>query len=113
MSLHCHLRPDTNAALALPALPLTIYNDYNNANKTRKYSTPVNEFEYLNKSTQSWKNTVAIVSVSEQHGRSSTGTPFDDIGGSIDDRLTSFGHHPHSSDLVTSVTDSLNPLGPG
>ncbi|KAK0245040.1 hypothetical protein EDD85DRAFT_930986 [Armillaria nabsnona] len=63
MSLHRHLRPDTDAALALPALPLTIYNDYSDANKTRKYSTPVNEIEYPNKSTQIWKNTVAIASV--------------------------------------------------
>ncbi|KAK0229399.1 hypothetical protein EDD85DRAFT_794466 [Armillaria nabsnona] len=89
MSLHRHLRPDTDAALALPALPLTIYNDYSDANKTRKYSTPVNEIEYPNKSTQIWKNTVAIASVSERHGRGSAGTPFDDVGGSIDDRLTS------------------------
>ncbi|PBK89580.1 hypothetical protein ARMGADRAFT_1033125 [Armillaria gallica] len=63
VSLHCHLHPDTDAALALPALPLTIHKDNNNANKTRKYSTPMNEIEYLDKSTQIWKNTTAIVSV--------------------------------------------------
>ncbi|PBK90236.1 hypothetical protein ARMGADRAFT_310368 [Armillaria gallica] len=102
MSLHCHLHPDTDTALALPALPLTVYNDYNNANKTRKYSTPVNEIEYPDKSAQIWKNTAAIVSVSERHGRGSAGTLFDDVDGSIDDRLTSFGHHPHSSELFRS-----------
>ncbi len=102
MSLHCHLHPDTDAALALPALPLTIYNDYNNAGKTRKYSTLVNVIGYLDKATQIWKNTAAIVSVSERHGRGSAGIPFDDIGDSIDDRLTSFGHHPHSSELFRS-----------
>ena len=99
MSLHCHLHPDTDAALTLPTLPLTIHNDYNNANKIRKYSTPVNEFEDLDKSTQIWKNTVAIVPVSERHGRGSAGTPFNDVGGSIDDRLTSFRHRPNSSEL--------------
>ncbi len=69
MSLYCHLHPDTDAALALPALRLTIYNNYNNANKTRKYSTPVNEIEYPDKSTQIWKSTAAIVSVSKWHER--------------------------------------------
>ncbi|KAK0229394.1 hypothetical protein EDD85DRAFT_794462 [Armillaria nabsnona] len=39
--------------------------DYSNANTTRKYSTPVNEIEYPNKSTQIWKNTVAIASCSK------------------------------------------------
>ncbi len=33
MSLHCHLRPDTDAALNLPVFPLTTHNDYNDANK--------------------------------------------------------------------------------
>ncbi len=102
MSLHGHLHPDTDAALALPALPLTIHDDYNNANKTRQYSTPVNEIEHLGKSIQISKNTATIVSVSERHRRDSTGTPFDDVGGSIDDRLTSFGRHPHSFESFRS-----------
>ncbi len=102
MSLHCHLHPDTDAVLVLPALPLTIYNDYNNSNKSRKNSTPMNKIEYPDKSTQVWKITAAIVLVSERHGRGSAGIPFNDIGGSIDDRLTSFRHHAHSSELFQS-----------
>ncbi|SJK99012.1 uncharacterized protein ARMOST_02293 [Armillaria ostoyae] len=78
MSLHCHLHPDTDAALTLPTLPLTIHNDYNNANKIRKYSTPVNGIEYRDKSTQIWKNAAAIVSVSERHRQGSARTPFND-----------------------------------
>ncbi len=67
-----------------------------------KYSAPGHEIEHLDQSTQILKNTAAIVSVSERHRRGSAGTPFGDVGSSIDNRLTSFGHHPRSSELSRS-----------
>ena len=96
---HYHSHSGIDAALSLLMLPLTIHDDSSIINKTGKYNTPVNEIEYLDKWTEIWKNTAIIVLVNEQHRWDSAGRPFNDVSDSIDDHLTSFGHHRCSSEL--------------